>query len=1360
MWVKKNSTDWVDVKKVWVKKSPTSWVAAKKIWVKNASSIWSQFWPEAGPYPDEEPYVFTSSTTYPSIGTSYPELTAYVYHFYFDGSLTLKYKWSVSTTTSGPWTDLPGYETYQTYSPGNPSIGSFNSVSITPDIDNYEYVRSYFKFSIQATDASGISTREAISEPIYLGSPYWYQTPSFSGTASPTFTFMWDAGIAHFQESSSNIGYMTTIYKSDNNGVTRDYLVGSETTPEYSYNDNTEYSFTPLEVDIGYTYYASTYAIHGDLFGPFQDALPSTTISSTKKVVGPPGPFSITSFVKGKITGDLVNGSRRLYINYTPSADATDYEYKVERSIDNVTWYSWSDYFGQTTATDPTTELDFSDPNVYSYRYYRATMRATNSTGLYTTSTNTNVLAVGTAPGAPTLDSVTTSFGNLTLNYTETTNVGSGTGIYAHDYAYKLSTDTTYSNWIYTESYGGSLGISGLTPGLSYDFKLRSYNDDNLFGPSSNVKSGKIPLEPGPLTSIDTKTFNSGQLTVGFTTGANTTGVYYFAFNGPYVGGQQFVKENFGVFSNLLPNTSYVRTITDFQTTDDPYDVILYAQNEDVYGDNVGPSIQVATGKYPDGSDKPTSSIPTLSNVSATGFTANFSLSGSINKAVVDLKKDGSSVSGYPKTISVTSATTSYAIPETLTRSTAYTFYITPRYTNTSYSAFTYDGTQRSVLAATLYKFDMSDTLYVGTNGYIGLTSGSSGYSAAPASGYNILVHLADFVQYQNVGDNGSGLLYKWSNSTQYSLRWSGYLIGYPNNANYRVTYQINFYTDQNYYDIKYIHVGSSVYSTDAANAAPGLYINGTLKSAGTTLPFPWLISSGTTYRVYYNGSSPTASVAFSEIAQGKMVDVGAVTNGSSDDGYTAIVTSTGQGVQDPVAPTALSATTNSSSATTLTWSGGTASYYEFFYGSQNTTFPSEFADFGTDGSITTSPYAHDAPRGYDYYYFVRSVAGTTTSNSKSGWYPAAAPGIKGHRLLYAPPTPNTPTSSGITATNITVSWTAGTNGATNDTATSYEVFTNTTGTAPATTTSGTVKTSPTSYSYTASSSPTTQYFWVRGVTEGGNSAWSGRLSATPTAQYTITYDGNGSTGGSTSDTTGNGTVTLRANGFTKTGYTFSKWNTNAAGTGTDYNASTSYTLSSSVTLYAKWTENATAPTAPTLPTTPLSAAYNTPTLTVTLTRNSSSQKTQTWSGARTKTYSLSWNSVSNATSYDLYYNSTGTAPQDTFSGDFNQTGTTKSWTTSTAATWHWWVRAKNDTGKSAWVKLGSNTTADPAMSNLAIRLYNDQGTYSNPSSPPGTTVLSGTYVWTSVNTSRTHYGWARGTVGGEALTARSPGLV
>lgn len=73
---------------------------------------------------------------------------------------------------------------------------------------------------------------------------------------------------------------------------------------------------------------------------------------------------------------------------------------------------------------------------------------------------------------------------------------------------------------------------------------------------------------------------------------------------------------------------------------------------------------------------------------------------------------------------------------------------------------------------------------------------------------------------------------------------------------------------------------------------------------------------------------------------------------------------------------------------------------------------------------------------------------------------------------------------------------------------------------------------------------------------------------------YIVTFNGNGSDGGSMANqnyVTG-ATANLTANAFTRTGYTFSGWNTSADGSGTSYANSASYTMgTANVTLYAQW---------------------------------------------------------------------------------------------------------------------------------------------------------------------------------------------
>jgi uncharacterized repeat protein (TIGR02543 family) len=74
---------------------------------------------------------------------------------------------------------------------------------------------------------------------------------------------------------------------------------------------------------------------------------------------------------------------------------------------------------------------------------------------------------------------------------------------------------------------------------------------------------------------------------------------------------------------------------------------------------------------------------------------------------------------------------------------------------------------------------------------------------------------------------------------------------------------------------------------------------------------------------------------------------------------------------------------------------------------------------------------------------------------------------------------------------------------------------------------------------------------------------------------YTLTYDGNASTGGSVpASVTGVGSKTLATNSgsLSRAGRSFTGWNTAANGSGTHYDASATYNLTADVTLYAEWT--------------------------------------------------------------------------------------------------------------------------------------------------------------------------------------------
>ena len=78
----------------------------------------------------------------------------------------------------------------------------------------------------------------------------------------------------------------------------------------------------------------------------------------------------------------------------------------------------------------------------------------------------------------------------------------------------------------------------------------------------------------------------------------------------------------------------------------------------------------------------------------------------------------------------------------------------------------------------------------------------------------------------------------------------------------------------------------------------------------------------------------------------------------------------------------------------------------------------------------------------------------------------------------------------------------------------------------------------------------------------------------TPNVVYTITYSGNGQTGGGVpSPTVGSGPVVLAANSgaLVKAGSTFGGWNTASDRSGTAYAVGSPYTLNANITLYAVW---------------------------------------------------------------------------------------------------------------------------------------------------------------------------------------------
>ena len=78
-------------------------------------------------------------------------------------------------------------------------------------------------------------------------------------------------------------------------------------------------------------------------------------------------------------------------------------------------------------------------------------------------------------------------------------------------------------------------------------------------------------------------------------------------------------------------------------------------------------------------------------------------------------------------------------------------------------------------------------------------------------------------------------------------------------------------------------------------------------------------------------------------------------------------------------------------------------------------------------------------------------------------------------------------------------------------------------------------------------------------------------VNYTALPNHTVTFNANGGTG-SMSNQVANVSTPLTLNTFTRTGFSFNGWNTNAAGTGTPYANGATYLFTADVTLFAQWT--------------------------------------------------------------------------------------------------------------------------------------------------------------------------------------------
>jgi hypothetical protein len=445
------------------------------------------------------------------------------------------------------------------------------------------------------------------------------------------------------------------------------------------------------------------------------------------------------------------------------------------------------------------------------------------------------------------------------------------------------------------------------------------------------------------------------------------------------------------------------------------------------------------------------------------------------------------------------------------------------------------------------YAFNFGNTLYVGSNGYIGLDSGGSA-AASPGSGRIINIFSGDLVQYK---------LQEYSDSSNYYLYFRSYNYQSPlvRAAANAVDYQIKFYTGQPYCDIYIVRRGASV---PTQTQGPGYYSSGFTGYAG--IPGPYIWSAGSVLRSYFNGATGSQSAfTWTTIPDTVWKDI---TNADIDDSFTSVVTSANQQAPTLTAPTLNSVTVGpQGGSVSANFTGGSGPFYQMFWWgtafAPTTSVAADASGFSSPLTDSTGPSSTATQ-----YMYVRSVltAGETSvgpSTLASAW----SSGVSFNMTSTAVSQSTAPTAKATSNNSTTtvkygdsITWSTGTytNQASKTSVLLYSTNTanlvspgGDTNTATRTTNPYVISTNdPTGTPYVfavrdvvVGTNGTTYYFYSNQITSAladavafsynaGASAAGGWSATVVTAQSGATYSINATTGYSVDASTGKVTVT------------------------------------------------------------------------------------------------------------------------------------------------------------------------------------------------------------------------------------------
>jgi uncharacterized repeat protein (TIGR02543 family) len=320
------------------------------------------------------------------------------------------------------------------------------------------------------------------------------------------------------------------------------------------------------------------------------------------------------------------------------------------------------------------------------------------------------------------------------------------------------------------------------------------------------------------------------------------------------------------------------------------------------------------------------------------------------------------------------------------------------------------------------YVFTFGNTLYVGTNGYISLDSANTSDAISSTAGKVLSILSGD--QYQTTTTS----IWYWSNTTEFRIRWEGHRYQAPTELR---QYEVIFYKDQSY---------ATVYAISVSGAAPG--VAAFVKDGSALTNYPSALTTGSAYNVNFNGTTaPITFIGYSPKPKGVMVQVGGLTGGSQDVGYTAITSAINQSVTPTLGAfdiasftkgTVSSSSQGATRSTTLTWneSSGAERYKIQYQGSNDnvnwTTVQTYAGSAYNTGTSETKNWSTTGGN-FSFYTFMRAnIRASETTGTATDVYSNAGSYVEASGTAPGQVSFGTITKTGTTAS---IPFTVGTQG-------------------------------------------------------------------------------------------------------------------------------------------------------------------------------------------------------------------------------------------------------------------------------------------------------------------------------------------